>query len=70
MAGTVTLLKYLSTAQVSEMTGMSETFLRQLRFHGTGPRYFKPTPQKVLYLAADVEEWITASARTGTADPQ
>jgi hypothetical protein len=60
--------KYLSPDQVVEsVPGMTKGQLAQLRFKGTGPRYRKPTPKTVLYLEADVIEWIENSARYGTA---
>jgi predicted DNA-binding transcriptional regulator AlpA len=60
--------KYLSPDQVAEhLPGMTKGQLAQLRFKGTGPRYRKPTPKTVLYLEADIIEWIENSARSGTA---
>lgn len=47
--------------------GMTPNHLAQLRYRGTGPRYFKPTPRVVLYREEDVIAWIEASARTSTA---
>ena len=40
---------YLTSEQVCEIVpGMTKGNLAQLRFKGTGPRYFKPTPRVVL----------------------
>lgn len=61
--------RYLTADQVCELIpGMTKPLLGSLRFKGTGPRYFKPTPKKVLYTEADVIAWVEASARTGTAE--
>ncbi|PKQ36529.1 MAG: hypothetical protein CVT61_00190 [Actinobacteria bacterium HGW-Actinobacteria-11] len=60
--------KYLSPAQVCELIpGMTIGNLRQLRFHGKGPRFFKPTPRVCMYSEVDVLAWIESSARTSTA---
>lgn len=60
---------YLTADQVCEIVpGMSKGNLAQLRFKGTGPRYYKPTPRVVLYREDDIVEWIESSVRTGTAD--
>ncbi|MGO1266914.1 MAG: helix-turn-helix transcriptional regulator [Microbacterium gubbeenense] len=60
---------YLTPEQVCEIVpGMTKGNLAQLRFKGTGPRYYKPTPRVVLYREEDIAEWIESSARTGTAD--
>ncbi|TQK19115.1 hypothetical protein FBY40_1606 [Microbacterium sp. SLBN-154] len=58
---------YLTPADVEREFGFSRTHLAQMRFHGEGPRYRKPTPRKVLYRRADIIDWIEASARQGTA---
>jgi len=59
--------EYLTPEAVQAAYGFTRDHLAQLRFTGKGPRYFKPTPKKVLYLHEDIEEWIEASARVGTA---
>lgn len=60
--------KYLSPAQVCEiMPGMTVGHLRQLRFHGTGPKYRQPTPRRFLYVESEVLDWIESNTRTGTA---
>jgi hypothetical protein len=46
----------------------SEPYWAQLRFRGTGPRYLKPSPKKVLYKWQDVEAWLEGSGRNGTAE--
>ena len=60
---------YLTPDQVCEIVpGMTKNNLAQLRFKGTGPRYYKPTPRVVLYREDDIHEWVESSARTGTAE--
>ena len=59
--------QYLSPAQVVAMIpGMTPGRLAQLRFKGTGPRFRKPTPKTVVYVEAEVLEWVEASARMAT----
>lgn len=59
---------YLTPDQVCAIVpGMTKTNLAQLRFKGTGPKYYKPTPRVVLYREDDVIDWIESSARTSTA---
>jgi len=60
---------YLTPDQVCQLVpGMTKNNLSQLRFKGTGPRYYKPTPRVVLYSESDVIAWVENSARTGTAE--
>lgn len=60
---------YLTPLQVCEMVpGMTKTGLAQLRFTGSGPKYLRPTPRKILYRRADVIAWLEASERTSTAE--
>jgi len=63
------MTKYLTPSEVQEAYGISRNHLAQLRFTGRGgPRYFKPTPKRIFYLPEDIEAWIEASARFGTAE--
>ena len=60
--------RYLSPVQVEERFPTFTTGkLAGLRFTGTGPQYFKPTPKTVLYRESDIIEWIENTARFGTA---
>jgi len=58
--------EFIKPSQASEITGMSEGALAQLRYCGKGPRFFKPTRRTVLYRRSEVVAWIEASAQTGT----
>jgi hypothetical protein len=57
---------YIQPSEVEEITGISVGALAQLRYHGTGPRFYKPTPRTVLYKRHEVLDWIEASAQTRT----
>ena len=57
---------FVLPAVVSEMTGLSVGALAQLRYTGHGPKYYKPTPKKVLYKPSEVVDWVEASARERT----
>lgn len=55
---------YATAREISDLTGISESYLAQLRCAGKGPRYFKPGGmRRVLYSPDDVREWIEAGAR-------
>jgi len=60
--------RLLTPGEVAEWVGMTTAALAQLRYLGNGPRYRKLTPKTVRYTSADVQAWIDASARQGTAD--
>lgn len=53
---------WLSPEQVCErVPGMTTAGLQELRKKRQGPRYFKPTPKKVVYSQSDIDEWVAAS---------
>lgn len=62
--------RYLTPQQVCDelLPGMTPALLAQLRYRGTGPAYFAPTPRKILYSETRVRAWVEASSRTSTAD--
>lgn len=49
------------------MPGMTRNHLAQLRYDGTGPVFYKPTPRTVFYRASDIFKWIEAGRCTSTA---
>ena len=53
-------------AEVAEITGLSIAALAQLRYHGRGPRFYKPTPKTVLYKRSEAIAWVEASVQTTT----
>lgn len=57
---------FITPADVSEITGLSTASLAQLRSHGTGPMYYKPTAKTILYRRSEVIAWIEDSARIST----
>ena len=57
---------FIQPAEVTELTGLSAGALAQLRYQGTGPRFYKPTPRTVLYKRSEIVEWLEASAQTVT----
>ena len=54
------------TSQVARFTSLSETYLRQMRVSGGGPRYLKLTAKAVRYRASDVLAWIDARPAVGS----
>lgn len=50
---------YLTTAELAQRWKISANTIRNWRFRGTGPRYFKPagTNGKALYAIIDIVEW-------------
>lgn len=49
------------------MPGMSKGHLAQLRYTGSGPRFYKPTPRTVFYKESEVLAWLEESVQTTTA---
>ena len=58
--------EFIQPSEASDITGLSVGALAQLRYQGTGPRFYKPTPRTVLYKRSEVVAWIEESARTST----
>ena len=59
---------YLTRRQVPLYYPISEHTLAMLASKARGPRFFKPT-DKALYLPADIEAWIEASAALPKPEP-
>lgn len=45
-----------------------ESYLAQLRFVGQGPKFLKPSRNKVLYRKRDIDEWLESSVHQSTAE--
>lgn len=60
---------FISPEEVAEITGMKVAALAQLRFTGKGPRFYKPTPRRVLYKRSEVLAWIEGTAHLRTDQP-
>ena len=58
--------EFMQPGEVSDLTGMSVGALAQLRYNGSGPRFYKPTPRTVLYKRSEIIAWVEASAQTRT----
>ena len=58
--------QFILPSMVAELTGLSLGALAQLRYHGRGPRFYKPTPRTVLYKRVEVVDWVESSAQTRT----
>lgn len=54
---------FIQPAEVTALTGISISALAQLRWHGKGPRFYKPTARSVLYKRSEVIEWVEQSVR-------
>jgi hypothetical protein len=50
-------------AELAELAGLTVGGLAHLRYLGRGPRFYKPTPKKVLYKRAEVIAWVTSRCK-------
>ncbi|CAN5354538.1 hypothetical protein BH11ACT5_BH11ACT5_12650 [soil metagenome] len=57
---------FIHATAVGEITGLSAGALAQLRYRGIGPKFYKPTPRKVLYKRSEVIAWVEASVKERT----
>jgi len=62
-------LETLTPKEVAEILHTSEAGLAQLRYRGTGPRFVKIGPRKVIYRLADVQAYLDERTRQRTDDP-
>ena len=46
--------------------GTTRGYWAQLRFKGTGPRFYKPSKKVVFYDEDEVESWFASTAQTQT----
>jgi excisionase family DNA binding protein len=53
-------LRTYSTAEISKMYGLGESYLRKLRQLQKGPKYLK-LGRMVRYRKEDVEEWLKSA---------
>jgi hypothetical protein len=56
-----------TSAQVAAVLGTSAAGLAQLRYRGTGPKFIKAGPKRVLYRWSDVRAYLDANVCTSTA---
>lgn len=56
--------KYLTTKQLPELTGLSQSFFEKGRIYGYGPQFIRiksgNRAGKILYRPEDVERWLAA----------
>ena len=62
-------VRYLTTREVHEYTGISIKELERLRRDGGGPLFCNPSPKIVRYKSTDVDAWLEKDkyANTGQA---
>lgn len=59
---------FMTIAEVAAHTRMTKGGLANLRSLGVGgPPYLRLTAKTIVYRRADVEAWLDAAVRTGTA---
>jgi predicted DNA-binding transcriptional regulator AlpA len=56
--------------QIAAALNMTEAALAQTRYRGTGPRFIKAGPRRVLYRWSDVQAWLDANTLQRTDDPR
>lgn len=56
--------------QVAAYLHTSESGLAMMRYRGTGPKFVKVGPRKVIYRWADVEAYLSENTCTRTDDPR
>ncbi|WP_374208193.1 helix-turn-helix transcriptional regulator [Aeromicrobium sp. CnD17-E] len=61
--------RLMGTAEVADLLGVSPEALRVWRHRGEGPRAFKYA-RRVMYRAADVEQWLETKAVPGPVESE
>lgn len=62
---------YLTTVEAADFVRLSPRTLERLRVQGTGPRFIKAGKGKrarVLYRAADLQDWLNATVYQSTSE--
>lgn len=57
---------FIGPKRAAEISQHTVEHLAQLRHRGIGPKFYKPSPRKVLYRESDILAWIERSAQTIT----
>ena len=60
--------QYGDTGTIASFTGLSETYLRQLRVKGGGPPFSKVSTKAVRYRVGDVISWMQSKTVTSTSE--
>lgn len=56
--------------EVAEYLHTTEDGLAQMRYRGTGPKFVKVGPRKVIYMWAHIREYLEANTCVRTDDPR
>lgn len=59
----------VDTEGASRLTGIPVRSLEGMRLRGDGPKFSRAGKRRVLYLVADLREWLEGNRRTSTSDP-
>lgn len=57
---------FIPPREAAVLTGIPLGTLAAMRYEGSGPRYYKPSPRRVLYKKAELIAWIEDTARLKT----
>lgn len=60
--------EYLTTNEAAQWLRVAPQTLRLWRLRGSGPRYTKPSTNRVLYSRGDLASFLAARTYTSTAD--
>ena len=66
-AALTTRAKYLNNREAAEYLGLSVRTMNRYRVTGDGPPYYR-LGNRVRYVRAELDEWVTGSRRTSTSD--
>ncbi|MGY2019363.1 helix-turn-helix transcriptional regulator [Nocardia gipuzkoensis] len=58
--------EYMTTRDVSELTGIAEGTWRYWRHTGTGPASFRLGGKRVVYRRSEIERWIEEQEKATT----
>jgi len=61
-------MRYLTTNEAARLLRVAPQTLRLWRYQGTGPLYFKPCANRVLYAEADLDTFMQGRRFSSTAE--
>lgn len=70
MSDTPNGLDTATSKEVAEYLHTTEMGMAQLRYKGTGPKFCKVGPRKVIYRWSDVQAYLDANTMQRTDDPK
>lgn len=53
---------WMNTREAATYAKTTTGSLATFRYAHKGPRYFKPSPRKILYRKSDLDMWLTGTA--------